>query len=249
MHDLSLIKRAYYRYLSMAYAFTYYTSVRTFLGASLRGWIHFLALALLAGALILGWGQVMVGITAVLLGWVYFSYWRAKKAGYSHFVADTTMSVDTTMPDGDLTSLPPNQKVKSWATGIFSVTDQDDFVLLRPAEYWQVPLRDHVIMVELQSKSPRFRYQFFNGETLQRVQKGWLLFGSHPRDTLAITLLSEFGPEFESKQISQFMASKENSKKKGIQRTVYLSFATEEERNLVWHNIVRDARSWRQQGT
>ncbi|MFO7678753.1 MAG: hypothetical protein R6X34_01760, partial [Chloroflexota bacterium] len=70
-----------------------------------------------------------------------------------------------------------------------------------------------------------------------------------PRDTLAITLLSEFGPEFESKQISQFMASKENSKKKGIQRTVYLSFATEEERNLVWHNIVRDARSMRQQGT
>jgi hypothetical protein len=92
---------------------------------------------------------------------------------------------------------------------------------------------------------PTYLYQFFNGKTLSRIQKGWLLFGYHPRETLAITLLSEFGPSFQGKLQSQFAFGRDNEET-GIKRTVYLSFATKEEEELVWHNIVRDARAARQ---
>jgi len=235
MHDLPIFKRLYYRYLSNAYAFTYHTSLRTVVGITIGGWIKLLAVALLACAFILRWGELMVGVTAVLLIWVYFSYWRAKRAGYSHFVADDG---PLSFPDKAQPNLPPNQKVKTWATGVFSVSDQDDFMLLRPAEYWQVPLGEHIIMVQ-QRKTKKYRYQFFNASTLQQVQKGWLLFGARPRETLAVTLLSEFGPDFESQQVSQFMSGREHNKKKGVPRTVYLSFASNAERELVWDNIIR----------
>lgn len=236
MENLPFFKRVFYRYLSLAYAFTYLTGVRTLLGASMRGWIKLLAVALLLAALLFRWGEMAVGGTAVFLFWVYFSYWRAKRAGYSKFVADDA----TPLPEGDLKPLPPNQKVTTWATGVFSAENQDAFLLLKPAAYWQVPLGEHIIMVRHTSR-PTYLYQFFNSSTLNRVQKGWLLFGSHPRDTLAITLLSEFGPSFQGKLQSQFAFGRDKEET-GIKRTIYLSFATKEDEALVWRNIARDAR-------
>ncbi|MCZ7673623.1 MAG: hypothetical protein M5U34_44150 [Chloroflexi bacterium] len=180
-------------------------------------------------------GRVDGGVTAVLLIWVYFSYWRAKRAGYSHFVADDG---PLSFPDKAQPNLPPNQKVKTWATGVFSVSDQDDFMLLRPAEYWQVPLGEHIIMVQ-QRKTKKYRYQFFNASTLQQVQKGWLLFGAHPRETLAVTLLSEFGPDFESQQVSQFMSGRSITRKRASHApSIFLLPATQ---SASWSgdNIIR----------
>jgi hypothetical protein len=178
-------------------------------------------------------------LIGILLMWLYFSYWRANKTGYSKFVADGKMA----LPDGELITLPPNQKVPTKATGIYSVKDMDDFVLLQPAQYWQVPLGEHVIMLQLPDNSG-YRYQFFNARTLQRVQKGWLLFGPKPQRTVAIVLLSEFGEAFVDQQ-TQFSFGKEK-KRQGVKRTIYLSFANEQEETLVWHNIVNSAREARQ---
>ncbi|NHZ71666.1 MAG: hypothetical protein GWP17_01095 [Aquificales bacterium] len=233
------MKRFYYRYLGLAYAFTFFTSKRKFLWVSIERWLKLLTIALLVSALIFRWGQVAVGVTAVILVWLYFSYWRANKTGYSKFVADSKMA----LPAGELTTLPANQKVQIKATGIFSVKDLDDFVLLQPATYWQVPLGEHVMMVLL-ADNTGYRYQFFNPHTLQRIQKGWLLFGSQPQRTLAISLLSEFGEAFIDQQ-NQFSFGREK-KRKGIKRTIYLSFADEADEILVWHNIVRSAREARQ---
>jgi hypothetical protein len=145
------------------------------------------------------------------------------------------------LPEGNLKPLPPNQKVTAWATGVFSAENEDAFLLLKPASYWQVPLGEHIIMVQHTSR-PTYLYQFFNGKTLSRVQKGWLLFGSHPRETLAITLLSRFGPSFRGKQQTQF-ALGHDKEETGVKRTVYLSFASKEEEELVWHNIAREVRA------
>jgi hypothetical protein len=240
MHDFPLFKRLYYRYLGLAYGFTHFTSTHTILWVRMERWLKLFVLALLFSAFVLGWGEVMVGITAVILIWLFFSYWRAKKAGYSKFVADSKMA----LPAGELMMMPANQKVQFKATGIFSVKDMDDFVWLRPADYWQVPLGEHVMMVQMPGNLG-YRYQFFNPRTLQRVQRGWLLFGKEPKQSLAITLLSEVGEAFADQQ-NQFQFSFGREKERiGVKRTVYLSFDDETDETLVWHNIVRSARDFR----
>ena len=239
MHDFPLFKRLYYRYLGLAYGFTFFTRSKKVLWVDLERWLKLLALGLFISALVFRWGEMAVGVTAVLLIWLYFSYWRANKTGYSKFVTDSKMA----LPEGELTMLPANQKVQTKATGIFSVKDRDDFALLCPATYWQVPLGEHIMMVQMSDNSG-YRYQFFNPRTLQRIQKGWLLFGSQPKRTLAITLLSEFGEAFVMQQ-TQFSFGREK-KLKGVMRTVYLSFDDEAEETLVWHNVVRSAREARQ---
>ena len=89
-----------------------------------------------------------------------------------------------------------------------------------------------------------YRYQFFNPRTLQRVQKGWLLFGKEPKPTLAITLLSEIGEAFINQQ-NRYLFGRDKELK-GVKRTVYLSFADEADETLVWHTIVHSARQVRQ---
>ena len=126
------------------------------------------------------------------------------------------------LPEGELTTLPANQKMTTYATGIFSVQDMDDFGLLRMAEYWQVPLGEHIIMVHMPGRQG-YRYQFFNATTLQRVQKGWLLFGKEPKPTLAITLFSEIGEAFVNQQNRYLFGG--DKELKGVKRTVFLSFA------------------------
>ena len=239
MHNFPIYKRLFYRYLGLAYAFTFFTSHRTILLIRIERWLKLLAIVLLVSALVLRWGEVVVGITAVLLVWLYFSYWRAKKTGYSKFVADSKMA----LPEGELTTLPANQKMTTYATGIFSVQDMDDFGLLRMAEYWQVPLGEHIIMVHMPGRQG-YRYQFFNATTLQRVQKGWLLFGKEPKPTLAITLFSEIGEAFVNQQNRYLFGG--DKELKGVKRTVYLSFADETDEISVWHNIVHSARKARQ---
>lgn len=211
--NLSWGRRLFYRYLGLAYAVTFWTSHKSFLGASLQGWIKFLALMLLLGSLLFRWGVWEIGGTAVFLVWLHFSYWRAKKAGYSKFIPDETGQ----FPPG--VGLSPYQRTAVWATGVYHVTEFSKFVLLCPAEYWQVPLGQHVVMV--QHRRQRYIYQFFHWRTLRQVQKGWLIFGSRPLDTLAVT--------FESAWV-------EDGKEPEI-RTIYLSFADVEGQTAVWNTI------------
>lgn len=239
MDKFPFYKRLFYRYLGIAYALTFFTSKRTILWIRIERWLKLIVLILLIAAIMYQWGQPIIILISIVLIWLIFSYWRANKTGYSRFVTDSNMA----LPEGELSTLPANKKITAYATGIFSVQDRDDFLLLYPAQYWQVPLGEHVMMVQIAGQQ-RYRYQFFNPTTLQRVQKGWLLFGKEPKPTLAITLLSEIGEAFVSQQ-NRYLFGRDKEIQ-GVKRTVYLSFADEAEETLVWHNIVRSARAARQ---
>ena len=167
-----------------------------------------------------------------LVGLVNVVYWYAARVGYSRFVA-TPEAVDL-VGSGEIRPLPPNQKIMIRATGLFSVRDQERFVLLQPAHYWQVPLGDHVVMV--QQAQNRFLYQFFDSESLQDVQQGWLIFGRHPRPVLAITFRTKWAPQFAQFEI-RFYAQDEAQPEAPL-RTIYFSFANETDQQTVWHNIV-----------
>jgi hypothetical protein len=223
MAEWTFWQRAVYRYLGAAYAFTYWAGQRRFLGVTLQGWLKFLAWGLLFVALIGRWGGWLLGGTAVFLFWLYLSFWRAKQAGYSQFVPARAAG----SPVGNGAGLPPYTRQPLQATGLYSVLEFDKFVLLRPAEYWRVPLGQQIVMVEQRPK--RYLYQFFNGESLQHVEKGWLIFGLRPLPTLAITFISAWGER---------SSASGSRREAGQSLTIYLSSPHEADLMVVWRTIV-----------
>lgn len=230
MENVPLLKRIYFAYLGYVYWFARETSRRKLLGMRLRSLIRLLSLVLPVWAWLGGWGQTALIVTVLLFLWVQFIYWHSRRAGYFRFVADSKDE----LPQGDLTPLPPNKHVHLFATGEFSLRYRENIVLFHPAEYWQMPLGDHGLMVE--ELPGHFLYQFFNATTLQTVKHGCVIYGAQPRRALSVTFLSTWGPEFND----DITNNPDKAAKK--QRTIYLSFKDAESETQVWHNIVFDAR-------
>lgn len=235
MHDISGVKRIYYAYLGRALALAYITQKRRFLGVSWAGWLKLVTLVLFFAVWLLRWPAWLGISAAALLVWLWFSYWRARRMDYNKFVVDKTAVTPDPSPRPPLNA---NHKVPLYASGVFAVKDREAFVLLRPAEFWYVPLGDHIIMVEQFTKS--YLYQFFDAQTLLKVQAGWMLFGKRPLHTLKLTFLEQWGEAGEKVRAQTLENTPAADKQKLPQRTVYLTFDTHERLNLVWHTIQKN---------
>ncbi len=242
MDQFSPWQQVYYRYLGYAYALTFWAKMRSFLGMRIRSWVILLSSALGLFLVTRGGSFAWVIIGVLIPFFFVFSFRRAQQAGYNKFVADA----HDAMPETEaLRPLPPNEQVPVRATGIFSLSGREDFVLFRrPSQYWRVPLGDHVVMVE--QYPGHFLYQFFNATTLQSVQNGWMIFGDEPRRALAITFLLTFGPEYNDPSLLYFVG-KGDGASTPKPRTIYFSFDSEETHRAVWHTIIADARNARLQ--
>ncbi|MEZ4518440.1 MAG: hypothetical protein R3C44_17020 [Chloroflexota bacterium] len=205
----------------------------TFLGMKVRNWLILVGLVLLGVAWVRQWPNWAILIIALLLIWLVLSFWLAGRSNYIRFVPNG----DSMMAASDLNSLSPNEKVPAQATGSFSVSGYNNNVLFQPANYWQVPLGDHIVMVE--QKPGKFLYQFFSADTLQSVAGGWLLYGAEPQEALAISFLSKWGPEYTKFQVYE---DGEESPVPAKLTTIYLTFESESQRDRVWQTIVADAR-------
>jgi hypothetical protein len=159
-------------------------------------------------------------------------YWKVKRDGYIRFLRAADR------PDREPHDfLADNEKVTALATGSFSVSNHEAYVLQRPAEYWRVPIGDHAIMVE--REPGKFLYQFVQAGSLQNVEGGYLIFGRQPQEALAITFLTTWGPEFSEITPRQFMPSSNHTPAK-LERKIYLTFSNAFDREMVWHNLLRD---------
>ncbi|MEJ2747282.1 MAG: hypothetical protein P8183_05145 [Anaerolineae bacterium] len=236
MHNFPLPKRLYYRWLGLVYGFTYWTRQHSFV-FRFSTWVKLLAF----GPLVIFWRQnrsaPILGLALLLGLWVLWLYWRARRVGYKRFVAKGT----AVSPTLDLTPIPPNQHIPLKASGIFGVAEREEQVLLKPAEYWQVPLGDHTVMV--QQEPGRFLYQFFKSTNLQNLQTGWLICGLTPLPVLAVTFFSVWGQEQLSLRDLYQAMDDENRETK--QRTIYLYFDNEADETAVRHTILYDARKKR----
>ena len=240
MQNISFLKKVYLGYLGRVYTFAYFTSKRRFLGIKVSTLLKWITTGLVIAAWLLDWGVVALGITFVVALWVRWFYWSAARAGYSKFIADEAAVIATAQLD----PLPANRRIQVRATGTFGLSDREEYVLLRPAEYWQVPLGEHIVMV--QSAPGRFLYQFFNASTLQEIQRGWLIFGSRPLDTLAVTFLGRWGPASSEYGQAFYVGGGNNSDANVKRSTIYFTFRDGREQDAVWHTIVSDARQARQ---
>lgn len=231
---LSLFRRAYYAYLSRMYALMHVLNRRSFFGIRLKSLARWLPILALLAGWVLNWSWAVM--VALLVGavWINFSLWRARRDNYSRFVSGKPA------PGSEPASepLPPNQKVGVLASGLFSVSGREGRLLLRPAQYWRVPLGEHVIMVE--EEPGKYLYQFFDAASLQEVREGRLLFGTHPPRALAITFLARWGPEY-----TRFGAPGEAQSDDGPppkRLTIYLSAPDESTHHLIRDTIISEAR-------
>jgi len=222
----------YSRYLAFVYAFTYRTNRRRFIGFAISSWVKLIALGLLLVAWIQQWDRRLLVLILLLVAWAFLIYWHSHRAGYVKFIAQPRSAPADPVP------LPANQRVPLWATGIFIVREEGDYRLLSPAEYWQVPLGDHIVMVK--TGPERYAYQFFNAAGLLEVEPGSLLFGSVLYHTLAVTIL-ETHLALEPAQFN-FANPDTLDVLSNKKRVLYFTFADAGTEQAVWHNLVHDAR-------
>jgi hypothetical protein len=92
----------------------------------------------------------------------------------------------------------------------------------------------------------KYLYQFFNVTRIKDMQKGWLLYGSHPSPALSISFLSIWGPEFAKDLFNIFRT--EPKAVEPILRTIYLSFSSLNEEETICQNIMRDIQQYNTKG-
>ena len=214
--------------------FIHRTETHKFLGMRISSLIRFLSFLLPLALWIGGWDRSLLLIGIIIFLWIQLSYWRARRSGYYRFLPDDSELLTIENPK----QLSKKKRIKIHASGMFSLKDWEKNVVLVPAEYWQVPLGDHALMVE--HKPGRYLYQFFNATTMQELKSGWLLYGTHPHPALAVTFLSSWGPEFNDDNISLLRKDNKNTPQKI--RKVYLSFSNNGEEQAVLENMIFDAR-------
>lgn len=229
----------YYTYLSRAYALMYWLAHRSILGFRLINFIRWLPILILLYGWLKKWPAGVLFALLALIVWINFSLWRARHDNYNRFV-----------PNGDFNAgeidqskvLPPNKKIAVRTTGLFSVSGRESSLLLQPAKYWRVPLGEHVVMAE--EKPEKFLYQFFSAQSLQQIQRGWLLFGQEPVETLAISFFARWGPEY-----TRFGQTLEDGSDAGLpppkRITIYLSPPDNDAMEIIWHTVISDARQAR----
>jgi hypothetical protein len=219
--------------LGRLYAFLYYSQQRRFI-FRVSALVRYLPLVAAFAYWWLGGAPYFLYAALLWALFVHLLYWRARKDGYIRFLDDGGAS----LPAG-VEPLPANQKVPVRATGIFSVVDREAYVLERPAEYWRVPLNDHIVMV--QQQPGRFLYQMFQAATLHEIKPGRLLFGVKPRPALAIRFTVTWGPEFTRYERTTYPASSNgHDGPAGSQRWIYLTFDDDAGRLAVWRTVGRD---------
>lgn len=220
--------------LSRLYAFLYWSSRHHLLGLSLRSLLVLLPIILAFAGLLRAWLMPVVFALLILSAVMFVLVLFAARSGYKRFVPDDSMALN------DEYAAPRNEhRISLQATGVFSVHNREDYVLARPAEYWRVPLGQHVFMV--QERPGRFLYQIINPQDIESVQPGYLLFGREPQKALALNFLATWGPQFAYQPSYTYVGQEEDLPPVvGVARTVYLTFASDADRHTVWKSLLLD---------
>lgn len=223
MANISMIKRLYYSYLGSLFAFTFRSQYKQILWFSAASWLKFLSLLFFFAAFGFSWGLPILIFAFVLMVWIWASYWWAGRQGYVRFVPNTNTDLSAVDLAGEgIAPLADGAHVKLYASGTYALVDREEKVLLRPSEYWRSATGDHGVMVS--HFNNKFLYQFFQADTLDTVQPGWLIFGKEPLSTVAITFWQTWGPD-NAEDVSTYMiGGGETENKQRKKQTIYFTF-------------------------
>lgn len=216
------------RIISQLFAFVYLSNRRRFLGFSISTWLKLLPFILIIVGAFRGWPVWTTYLWLVLWLVIIVTYWVSGRAGYTRFIPDKNQHQPS---NKDL--LPPDKKINAKATGIFSISDREDYVLFHPAQYWRAKLGQHIFMVAFRQGT--FRYQIIKSENIQNVKTGYLLFGAQPKQALALTFLTTWGPSMT--EYTLYYVEGNANPAPSQQRTIYLTFDNEQDLHLVRQSL------------
>lgn len=215
--------------LGQLYAFAFVTDL-TYWGQFKRStwvqmgaWLPFLLSAVCG----LRW-QVTIGLLSPPL-LVWLAYKLARRSGYITFAP-------TPLPDPVLPGrlLRPAEKIAVRATGLFSVLQRERYLVEKKADYWYVPVGEHVLMVE---ETPgRYLYQFVNVERMIQRQMGLLYLGSTGRPAIKIVFRTDWIPNGAGEMTAYFFRP-DTEENPTTTRTIYLSFDQESDQWAVWRRL------------
>ena len=224
------------RILSQLFAFLYWSKERQFLGMTVRAWLLWLPVFLVLGTLAFKWPSVVPLLAFVWFVVLVLAYIAARRLGYTRFFARGP-------EQPDLEFAPPHveHRVPLRATGLFSVREREAYLVERPAEYWRVPLGQHVFMVE---QGPgRFLYQIVEPSHLVRIEPGRLAFGREPQEALAVYFRATWGPEFATEPKYYYTGGEGEPVAMGEERKIYLTFSSEADRHAVWRSLLENSKA------
>lgn len=219
------------RIISLVYAFMYWSKRQRPLGVAISTWLVLLPLAVAVVGLLLDWSSgtllSLVGMSAL----TRIAYYLAGRNGYKRFIAEPRMSLDK-----EFAAPHDEDRVPLQATGVFSVSGREAYVLEHPGKYWRVPLGQHVFMVEQQPG--RFLYQIIEADNVREVEAGLLAFGREPRKALALHFYATWGPQFAVEPTFYYGAPQQMETPSAEERTIYLTFDHDADRHAVWRSLL-----------
>jgi hypothetical protein len=210
----------------------YWARRRSLLGLSVSAWLILVPLFIFFAGVLLRWPQPWKLVWLGLALFLVLAFVLAGRAGYKRFVGDPQLDLDD-----EFVAPADEQRVPLRATGIFSVREFENYVVEHPAEYWRVPLGQHVVMV--QNGPGSFLYQIIEPDHIQEVQPGYLMFGRQPQSALALRFTVSWGPEFAEEPRFYELNDPPPRKKATEERTVYFTFDHDADRHAVWRSLLR----------
>lgn len=218
-------------FLSRFYALLYTTRHRRFLGVTLSSWLIFLLLLLAMWAFFSRWPAWIANAALLAAVLLHAGYWIAGRRGYTRFVAAGDMSLDP-----EFAAPRDESRVPLRATGVFSVRDYERYVLEESAEYWRVPMGQHVIMV--QNGPGQYLYQILEPHYIRTVQPGYLLYGRRPQEAIAVNFVVSWTPEMAKEPRFYPDAQEPTERTPSEERTIYFTFDHDADRYAVWRSLV-----------
>lgn len=220
--------------LSRLYAFMHWSNTRRFLAFSASTWLRALPFVLFFFGFFRGWPLSLTFFWLLLGVALVIVYLWGRRIGYKRFVPDTSLALNETM-----SLLDQDERVPVRATGVFSLKEEEDYVLEHDARYWRVPFGDHVVMVEYQPG--RYAYQIIEQENVHKVQPGYFLFGRRPKKALALRFTVTWGPDFAEEEAYDASPSANGTDPKE-DRTIYFTFNDVADLQLVWRSLLHETK-------
>lgn len=219
------------RIISFLFALMYWSKRQRLLSAAISTWLMVLPVVLAVIGLALDWAPTILLLLVALSAILRIAYYLAGRTGYKRFIADPGMSLDR-----EFAAPHDEDRVPLQATGVFSVSSREEYVLEHPGKYWRVPLGQHVFMVEKQPG--RFLYQIIEPGNVREVEAGLLAFGREPRKALALHFFATWGPQFAVEPTFYYGAAQQMDPPPAEARTIYLTFDHDADRHAVWRSLI-----------
>ncbi len=178
-----------------------YRLQRHYLGGwTLLRWsvLALIALPVAAFTGIIPGGNIALAITVIFSVTALFALWQTRRRGYLHFSPSTAPDFSTIAPQ----PLPFPEKIPIFVSGRFGVGGKERYFVHENAFYQTFETRERVLMVSI-ARTRQFLlaqssgaetgwwYSFFTADRVQRLERGWLHFGTRPHPALKLYLSPE----------------------------------------------------------